>query len=164
MENEILRQLLEDLEDFDHQVREQARHKLVSLGKGAMPILSEAVLSDNPNLRWQAAKVISLLDDPAVIPDLLEIIEENPHFGVRWAASDGLIHLGREALVPLFQHLMDHPDSVWLRESALHILHSLRDRNVESDAINTMITALTDILPEVEIPRAGLKALELLSG
>jgi HEAT repeat protein len=154
--------LIRDLESSDYQVREAARIALVSAGMDAIPALEEAISNDNPSLRWQAAKVLSQFQDPQIIPILLKTVMENPYTGVRWAASEGVIKIGSPALVPLLRKLIEHSDSAWLREGAHHILHSLRDQNIESDAIEIAIHALESVEATVEVPIAANKALQTI--
>lgn len=155
-------ELIQELENSDHRIREQARYKLIALGKDAFPALATAIDSGNPNLRWQASNILKQFRDPALIPDLMKVLEENPYFGVRWAIADGLCHMGKPSLVALLPILEKHPDSAWLRETATHILHCLRDQGVEPRAINLVLDALKSMVPEVEVPVATQQALELI--
>jgi HEAT repeat protein len=154
--------LIRDLQSPAHQVRERARFKFIALGKAAIPALSEAISSSNPNLRWQAAKALSQINDPQIIPALITILVENPFFGVRWFASDSLIQMGSAAVEPLLKSLIEHFDSVYLRENAHHILHSLCDQKIEPEAVEIVLHALEDVEPEVQVPWAAKQALELL--
>ncbi|MCB0116626.1 MAG: hypothetical protein R2856_26080 [Caldilineaceae bacterium] len=53
---------------------------------------------------------------------LVNVLEDDA-FGVRWTAAAELANAGRLALEPLLRALIDRPSSVWLRESAYHVLH-----------------------------------------
>jgi HEAT repeat protein len=156
------KRLMRELEDSDPRTRERARNKLVSLGKDVVPALSEAIASGNPTIRWQAARALSQIRDPEIIPALITILEENPYFGVRWSIADGLCGMGKAGLEPLLQSLIKHSGSIWLRESAHHILHCLRDERIETDAIEMVLHALDSIEPEMEVSWAAKRAMELL--
>jgi HEAT repeat protein len=154
--------LIGQLEAYDQQTRQQARLELIRAGENAIPLLAKAVSSSNPNLRWQAANTLSQITIPAVIPFLIDVLRENEYFGVRWLAADGLIKAGKAGLVPLLRSLTEHFDSVWLREGAHHVLRSLHDRGVESEAIVKTLRALEGIEPVIEVPWAAAEALKHL--
>ena len=59
-------------------------------------------------------------------PALVEAMNDDA-FGVRWLAAEGLITLRRQGLGPLLQALIEHPDAMWLRESAHHVIKVLAD-------------------------------------
>ena len=152
--------LIGQLEAHDKQTRQQARFELIGIGKNAIPLLVKTVSSNNPNLRWQAAKTLSQITIPAVIPVLIDLLRENEYFGVRWMAADGLIKAGETGLAPLLRSLTEHFDSVWLREGAHHVLRSLHDRGVESEEIEKTLRALEGIEPAIEVPWAAAEALK----
>ena len=151
------------LEDHDWKTRQQARLELMRAGEKAIPVLARAILSGDAALRFQAAKALSQMDTPAVIPILIETLVRNPYFGVRWIAAEGLIRLRESGLAPLLRSLRQHSDSTWLREGAHHILRSLHDEGVESEAIDKVLHALEDVEPALEVPWAAEAALEHLS-
>lgn len=155
--------LIQALESSSHQARERARFELIALGKTAIPVLVKAISNNDPSLRWQAAKALSQINDPAVIPVLIAILTDNPYFGVRWSVSEGLVRMGITALEPLLQALSKRSDSTWLRESAHHVLHSWRDQRIKPEVIELVLLALDGVEPEVAVPGAASQALELLN-
>ncbi len=70
-------------------------------------------------------QAIHRLQENAGDEDLKRFVKalEDSDFGVRWAAAVALTQNGDRALPPLLQALLDHPESVWLREGAHHIFH-----------------------------------------
>jgi HEAT repeat protein len=154
--------LIGQLEAYNQQTRQQARLELIRAGENAIPLLAKAVSGSNPNLRWQAAKTLSQITIPAVIPVLIDILKENEYFGVRWLAADGLIKAGKTGLFLLLRSLTEHFDSVWLREGAHHVLRSLHDRGVECETIEKTLRALEGIEPAIEVPWAAAEALQQL--
>jgi HEAT repeat protein len=152
--------LIEQLEDRDRQTRQRARRKLIRAGDDAIPFLEKAIQSDKPSLRWQAGKALCQIDTPEVIPVLIDILRENEYVGVRWQATEGLIKMGETGLVPLLQSLTEHFDSIWLRESAHHILHTLHDQGIETEAIEKTLNALEGSEPGSTVAQAAEEALK----
>jgi HEAT repeat protein len=154
--------LIGQLESSDQQTRQQARFELIGAGENAIPLLVKTASSNNPTLRWQAVNTLSQITIPAVIPVLIDLLRENEYFGVRWLAADGLIKAGKAGLVPLLRSLTEHFDSVWLRDGAHHVLRSLHDCGIESEAIHETLRALEGIEPVIEVPWAASEALKHL--
>jgi hypothetical protein len=50
--------------------------------------------------------------------------------GVRWAAMESLIRMGRDSLRPLLDSFIKNFDSPWMREGLRHILRVLNDRHL----------------------------------
>ena len=152
--------LVADLSSKDWVVRQRARKFLVSIGGPAVPTLVEVLGASNDSVRWEAAKTLRSICDPAAAAALVEALEDE-EFGVSWLAADGLIAMGREGLAPLLEALKQRPDSVRLRRSAHHILRSLRRIGLEG-LVSPVLTALDDIEPTVEVPWAAETALAKL--
>lgn len=105
-------------------LRQAARRALVSIGEPALPALAKALHDGDENARWEAAKALGEMAEPAAAEDLVEALEDEA-FSVRWLAAEGLIALEYDSLEPLLQALEKKPDSVWLRESTHHVLKTL---------------------------------------
>jgi hypothetical protein len=86
---------------------------------------------------------------------------EDKMFDVRWLAAEGLISIGREALVPLLRELIEHPDSFWLREGVHHVLHDIYQGDHKT--LRPVLVALESFEPSVEAPLAAEVALKALS-
>jgi HEAT repeat protein len=156
-----IRALVAELGSQDGLVRVRARKSLINIGGRAVKPLVEALASKREWLRWEAAKALEQIGDPAAVQALINALEDRT-FDVRWLAAEGLIHTGREALVPLLQELMEHPDSLWLREGVHHVLHDIEETGL-GEILKPVLAALEDIEPSVEVPFAAKKALEALA-
>jgi HEAT repeat protein len=80
------------------------------------------------NGRWEAAKALSQFPDARASP-VLGDTRENQGFGVRWLAAQGLIEVGRAALIPLMERLIERLHSRWLQEDAHYMLHAFLTRD-----------------------------------
>jgi HEAT repeat protein len=152
--------LIHDLADDDWVVRVRARCSLVSLGSEAVEPLSGALASPKQWVRWEAAKALCDIGNPAATNSLLKSLEDKM-FDVRWLAAQGLITIGRKTIVPVLQALIEKPDSVWLREGAHHVLHDLA-RGRLKDVLQPVLTALEDVDASVEVPLVAKTALDAL--
>ncbi|MGH7602153.1 MAG: HEAT repeat domain-containing protein, partial [bacterium] len=84
--------------------RQRARLALVKIGQLSVPFLLEALTDANDQVRWEAAKALGSIKDPAAAPALVNaLLDECTE--VRWLAAEGLIALQRAALAPLLQAL-----------------------------------------------------------
>lgn len=142
--------------------RQDARLKLVEIGKAAVPVLVETLDDHREQVRWEAAKALSQIGDPAAAPALVNALEDE-NFGVRWLAAEGLIAAGRKGLPPLLQALVHHSDSGWLREGAHHVLRSLIGNVGLHDLIAPVLVALDDVEPVTEVPPAAEEALDAIA-
>ncbi len=153
--------LIKQLSDSDGFVRMQAREVLTCIGAPAVTELIHTLSNANSQLRWQVIKVLDSIQDPAAVHVLVEQLKDE-NAGIRWVASDALIALRRDAIPPLLEALMRDFDSLWLRQSAHHILHVTRDAGKLNEAEEKVFEALEDVEPAVAVPWAAEKALESL--
>jgi HEAT repeat protein len=154
--------LVAELSKEDGAARERARYSLVAIGAPAVACLIEALASRNELLRWEAAKALGDIRDPAAAPALVAALEDEV-FDVRWLAAKGLIALRGEGLVPLLRALLERSDSLWLREGAHHVFHDLvRGRPDLGDVLQPLLVALEDVEPSLEVPIAAAAALDKL--
>jgi HEAT repeat protein len=153
--------LIADLASQSPLVRANARQSLVTMRGPAVAPLIEALADPKLQVRWEAAKALSQIADPAAAPALVQALRDRG-FGVRWLAAEGLIALGSKGLVPLLRALIDHSDSVWLRQGAHHVLHDLAKGNLK-DLLQPVVAALEDVEPSLEVPVAAETALHALA-
>jgi len=154
-------QLIATLGDHDGLVRQRARHSLVAIGEPAVPALVKVLTDPDAHRRWEAAKTLGAIGDPAAAPALVRAMEDED-FGVRWLAAEGLISLKRAGLAPLFQALAAHPDRVWIREGAHHVCRMLVDHDLH-DLVAPVLAALDSAEPMLEAPGAARSTLEVLA-
>jgi hypothetical protein len=138
--------------------RTQARDVLSCIGSPVIPDLVQALEKADSQLRWEIIKVLEIIQDPSTIPVLVDQLK-NDNAGVRWAASNALVGLRRGALPALFDALTHDAESSWLRQSAHHILHVLKDDGRLNEQEIKVYSALEDIEPAVSVPWAACRAL-----
>jgi HEAT repeat protein len=154
--------LIAKLTGNDGLERESARWSLLSIGSPAVAPLTELLESPNKQIRWEAAKALAAIADPAAAHVLVKALEDKV-FDVRWVAAEGLINLGREGLVPLLQALIERSDSPWLREGAHHVLHKLAEGDLK-ELLQPIVDSLESIESAVESPIRAHAALDALGG
>ena len=156
-----VQQHIDTLSASDVLVRDRARHALVRIGQPAVGPLIEALASAHENVRWEAAKALGEIGNPAAAPALIEALDDE-RFAVRWVAAEGLIALGRAGVGALLNALMAASwDNVWLREGAHHVLRSQLGASF-GHHLAPVIAALEDLEPSVTVPTAAYHALEAL--
>jgi hypothetical protein len=152
--------LVAALASQDRATRQKAREALVGLGHPAVESLIALLDDRHDHVRWEAAKSLSDIGDPAAAPALVETLEDRDA-GVRWLAAEGLIRMRKASLKPLFQALIARPDSQPLREGAHHVLHDLARQGLD-DRVAPVLAALEDIEPSATVPAAARKALDAI--
>jgi HEAT repeats len=158
IDSSVINPLLDQLSSKDGLQRRSARQHLVDMGKPAAPYLIRVLQSPSERGRWEAAKALGEIRDPLAAPALVQALEDEES-AIRWLAARGLIALGRASLRPLLEALEAHSNSVWMREGAHHVLHTLI-RDGEVDAASPVLEALEDIEPSVEVPIAAYYVLK----
>jgi HEAT repeat protein len=138
--------------------RQNAREALVTVGHAAVGPLIALLDDRRDHVRWEAAKALSEIADPAAAEALVKTLVD-PEVGVRWLAAEGLIRLRKAGLPPLFRALMERAGSVWLREGAHHVLHTLAKTGL-GDQVSAVLAALEGIEPAAAVPAAARKALD----
>ena len=101
------------------------------------------------------------MQDPSAIPTLINLLVDEA-FEVRWRAAESLIEMKRDALIPLFQALLqkDRLNSVWFLEGVHHILRKLDEKGYLGPASQKVLEAFKDPVKEIAVPEAAEKALE----
>jgi HEAT repeat protein len=155
--------LIAKLSAKDGREREKARWSLVAIGSPAVADLIELLEAASEQVRWEAAKALADIADPAAADALVKALEDKV-FDVRWLAAKGLINLGREGLVPLLQALIERSDSPWLRDAAHHVLHDLAVGELE-ELLEPIMDSLEDAEAAIETPLIAKAILDrLVSG
>jgi HEAT repeat protein len=152
--------LVNDLASKKGLTRETARTSLVSIGRPAIPSLLPLLNNPSHQIRWEAAKALAEINDPAAIDGLiLALLDEE--FSVRWLAAEGLAALGTQVAIPLLKSLTQVKESmsVLLRDGALHILRALLTDD-QGEKLRPVLTALEDIEFASKVPPAAELALK----
>ena len=156
-----IQQQIDALADADVLTRDYARHGLVRMGAPAVGPLVEALGSSDEHVRWEAAKALGEIADPAAAPALIAALDDQ-RFAVRWLAAEGLIALKREGVAALLRALMTASwDNVWLREGAHHVLRSQLGAAFGCH-LAPVVAALEGLEPSVTVPASAYHALEAL--
>ena len=144
----------------DRVTRQTARETLVAVGHPAVGPLIPLLGDRHDHVRWEAAKSLSEIGDPAAAPALVKTLEDRDA-GIRWLAAEGLITMRRACLKALLEALIDRPDSLLLREGAHHVLHDLAKKGLADGAL-PVLAALEGIEPTATVPGAARRALDTL--
>ena len=152
--------LMTRLHSHDALQRQEAHRALVAIGQPALPALVEALTNVDDRVRFEAAKALIEIHDPKAVPALIGALEDE-RSQIRWVAAEGLTRLGSASRGPLLHALIEHSDSVLLREGAHHILRCWA-RLGWGDEVGPVLAALEDIEPAVEVPMAAYITLKKL--
>ena len=162
---ERLVELLEQLGSEEGTVRHNARVALVTAGYVAVPGLVAKLEHGNSHVRWEAAKALTIVRDERAMHALVHALtDEMP--GVRWLAAEALATIGRGALEPLLQGMLEHSHSPWLREGAHHVLSTIGKGDLR-ELVRPVLRALEGVEPEIGVlvpAHELLKALRAASG
>jgi HEAT repeat protein len=158
----VVGSLIGDLASKDGLVRESARLSLIAVGRPAVGALIKLLADRNRQVRWEAAKALSQIADPAAAPALVRALEDD-EFSVRWLAAKGLIALRSKGLAPLLRALTKRSDSVSLLQGAHHVVHELAKRRALKEVMRPLLTALEDVEPSLGVPPAARAALDALA-
>jgi len=156
-----VKSLIVALASEDGVVRVKARQQLVAYGGRSIAPLIETLSNENAWVRWEAAKALSQIANPSSVRALLEALSDKT-FEVRWLAAEGLIRIGRKAVVPLLETLVEHSDSLSLREGIHHVLYDMNRGNLDN-TLRPVLTALEGTEPSLEAPLAARGALNALN-
>ena len=122
-ESKNTQELSARLSDLDARCRHEAREQLVSMGVAVLPVLFEKLSSPDWHVRWEAAKALGEIGDPAGAKMLVSLLQDDDT-SVRWAAMGSLILLERASLRSLLEALTrDFHSSRLPRRCELRVAH-----------------------------------------
>ncbi len=156
-----IRDLIHRLADKDGVERMKTRNELEKMGEAATPYLAEALLKGDERTRWEAAKALTNIKDPAAADALAEALMDDS-FEIQWLAAEALIELGHAAVKPILLKLLERYDSPYLRQGAHHVLTYLSRKNLVSEPVQNIIGSLNLLLPMQPVPLNVRKALQEL--
>jgi HEAT repeat protein len=154
----MLNQLMADLGNKDAGKRMHARAALVQLGSAAVPALLNALDAPQQHARWEAAKALAEIADPAAAQGLADALGDEDE-DVRWVVAEALIALGREATKPLLSKLAESELPDGLYRGAHHVLHDLARHGDLDPVLAPVLRALEHSEPAVTVPPAAEEAL-----
>jgi HEAT repeat protein len=157
----VIASLIADLASEDGITRVRARRALADIGHTAVGPLVEALTSKKEWVRWEAAKTLAQIGDPAATRTLIDALS-NSEFEIRWLAAEGLIHIGDRAIRPLLKELIGNSDSLFIREGAHHILRDLPETRYR-EILTPVLHALEDVEPSLEVAVAAKAALNAIN-
>ena len=157
--NRNVDQLVADLGSDSAVVRQDARVALVAIGSAAMTPLLSALDAPKQHVRWEAAKALAEIGEPASAGRLVAALADKDS-DVRWVVGAALIALGQAAVQPLLTILKqpDLPDGVY--PGAHHVLHDLVKRDDLASLLRPVLDAFAEPEPAVAVPLAAAEALK----
>lgn len=161
MSNDLLvdiDQLVRQLCSGDMSVRMRARQSLVAIGAAAVPAICRLANSNNGRVRWECAKTLSEIADPAAIDTLIDLLEDSDE-GTRWDASIGLINIGSEAVAPLLKAIIHRSIDYTIICGARHVIHEF-SKTPWGSMLGPLYDALNGYSPRESAPVEAGKALE----
>ncbi len=151
--------LITALSSFNDFSRVEARKALESMGSQAVPYLIDALKHPDYLRRWEAAKALGEIKDPRSAAALVRALEDEK-FDVRWLAARALIEMNIKALKALFQALIEHADSILLRQGAHHVLHDLAKGELRTYLVPVLL--VLENMDSTQVPAVASYALESL--
>ena len=120
-----------------------------------------------PRLRWEAAKALTEIPEPAAIPGSIALLGER-RSEIRWLAAVGLINLGTRSVPYVLEALTKQAGSREFQQGSHHVFNDLAARNtVLAEILGPVLEVLDSSSPDAGIiaSRAGaaLEALRALS-
>jgi HEAT repeat protein len=116
--------LADALADADGTVREAVQRALAGMGSAAVEPLRRSLRHSDTRVCRAATRVVVLLKDVGLVPDLLKLVKVGGREQRRWAAR-ALIELGPPALDPLRLALED--DDVFVQKEAARIIEAIQE-------------------------------------
>jgi HEAT repeat protein len=134
--------LIDALGSEDGLKRKSARETLTLLGEPAVADLRVLLSSANKRIRWEAAKTLAAIVDPASVGAFVELLADD-NSDVRWLAGGGLLDLGPRSVAPVLESLIRQPESLGRQQAAARILRGLSSDN---DVLAKIIGPVVDVL------------------
>jgi HEAT repeat protein len=162
MGSDRIQELATQLADNDGVTRQRARETLTAIGDEAVPHLVGLLGSPQDRLRWEAAKALTEIPDPAATAGLVSLLAD-PASEIRWLAATGLIRLGNRSVPPVLRALAERAAEKGFRAASHHVLHDLSEKNgVLREIVEPVLAVLGDTDPAGVIStRAEAALLEL---
>ncbi len=135
--------------------RKRAREILVLMGEKAEPQVRALLDEANKKVRWEAAKTLAAMVEPASLPAFLTLLGDHAS-DLRWIAADGLINLGPRSVVPLLESLLTATPVKGQGEMAARVFRELSSNNeVLAEILAPVLDALKEPDPAILSPRVS---------
>lgn len=128
------------IDKINYKKRVAARRGLISMGKNILPYMYKLLASKDYTLRREAGKIIELIPDKRSIPVLLNLLSDDDESGMRWIASEGLVKIGRDSIVPLLKALVKCNSTYYIEQAAHHVFIALFTPEEKEELKNLMIS------------------------
>ena len=151
MESSWLDRLIKELGSSNGLARLQARETLVAIGEPALGSLVELLGDSEAQLRWEAAKALTEIPEPAAIPGFIALLADR-RSEIGWLAAVGLINMGSRSVPYVLQALTGQAGSKAFRQACHHVLNDLAKRNT---VLQGILAPVVDVLGNVD-PDAGV--------
>jgi HEAT repeat protein len=153
--------LVDHLDSKNPVEREQSREALVDAGRAAIIPVLQKLKQGGQRSSWEAAKILGAIGDPAAASALVELLDHEDH-DIRWVAAESLAALGCDGLKQVLMALLSKADSVWLQESAHHVIASFAKQR-SGEFLKPLLTAFEAFQPAVALPINAFRALHELN-
>ncbi len=137
--------------------REVTRNKLIALGHAAVIPLLHRLADPDDHVRWEAAKALEGIADPAAAAALAEALNDECD-GVRWTAGEALVAIGWEGAKQVLVTLLRKSDTTALCTAAHHVLSHFA-KHKSGEFLKPVLERLVGAEPAVRVPLAALTAL-----
>jgi len=154
--------LLNELAEVNITTRQRARNALVAMGEPALPLMLDRLATGNFLVRWEITKALAEMRLPGSVPGLIRALEDDEQ-DVRWMAAVALAAIGRDALAPLIEAMVERLSSLFLRQGVHHVLSIYRDPELH-DPLLELRDALGPMEDDEGIIPATENALRALRG
>jgi HEAT repeat protein len=159
-QEQLIVSLIESLPSKSSAVREKSRKQLVDIGHAAVIPLLRTLKDPIEHVRWEAAKTLDAIGDPAAADALVEALDDASD-DVRWVAAQALIALGWDAAKQVLISLLRNADSNGVCAGAHHVLSNFAKRK-SGQFLKPVVNCLQGYEPGVCVPPAALTALKSL--
>lgn len=153
-----VREFVAGLSAKDPIQRQKARRWLVLSGHGAVDALIEVLGDRRPHVRWEAAKALGEIGDPAATPALIDALSD-PEPDIRWLAAVGLSKIGPSCLAPLLEAMIRHPRSDEILQGVRHVCRAMLRLKPYVGPVKLVLDAFHSYQPDLSLPHAAYRAL-----
>lgn len=126
----VISDVLTSLEHEDWQICQSAAKLLWKIGgrEVARALVQALERIEDWDVRQWIAEAIGLIQDEAVIPDLLKLLQ-HPHWEIRWSAAEALTYLFSDQAIPGLIEALEHEN--WdVRRNAAEVLVNFRSKQI----------------------------------